>query len=169
MAGSSERRGFGTKRLRGFLHLSWTDRFVLLQAALLVGVVTLGLRVTTFRALQRLLDRRAGPPRPRPAEADEAIRDKVVWAVRVGSRFIPGATCLPQTLAVQALLRRRGYSVPTRIRIGVAKRDQGELAAHAWVENHEQIVIYDPEDHSQYTSLPPLDSIDGSQPPGLGG
>ena len=152
------------KRLRGFLRLSWADRFVLLQAALLLGVVTLGLRVTSFRTLQRLLDRRAGI-RPRRAETDEVVRDKVVWAVRVGSRFIPGATCLPQTLAVQALLRRRGYTAATRIRIGVAKRDKGELAAHAWVENHEQIVIYDPEDHSQYTSLPPLESIDAAAPP----
>ncbi len=156
------------QRLRGFLRLSWTDRFVLLQAALLVGVVTLGLRLTSFRALQRLLEGRTGI-RPRRAETDEVVRDEVAWAVRVSSRFIPGATCLPQTLAVQALLKWRGYSAPTRIRIGVAKRDEGALAAHAWVENHEQIVIYDPEDRSQYTSLPPLESIDGSQPPGLGG
>lgn len=40
--------------------------------------------------------------------------------------------CLPQSLALQALLRRQGLSA--ELRIGVRRAD-GKLQAHAWVEH----------------------------------
>jgi hypothetical protein len=39
--------------------------------------------------------------------------------------------CLPRALAAHAMLRRRG--IASRLCLGVA-RDEGDLAAHAWVE-----------------------------------
>ncbi len=141
------------ERLRKLLRLPWKDRLLLLQSALLLIAIRLGLRVASFHSLQRMLER--GAP-GREAQATGAEIDRVGWAVRVASYFLPGTTCLPQALAVQALLTRRGSR--TRVRIGVAKRGQGQLAAHAWVEDEEQRVIYDPEDRSGYEPLPPLES-----------
>ena len=45
--------------------------------------------------------------------------EQMVWAVTVVSRYLPGATCLTQALAAQALLTQSGF--PSQVEIGVAK------------------------------------------------
>ena len=50
----------------------------------------------------------------------------------------PGANCFTRALTVQVLLSRAGY-LP-RLRLGLMQRD-GDLRAHAWVENHDDVVI----------------------------
>lgn len=62
--------------------------------------------------------------------ADEA--KWVSWAVEyLGARSWMNALCLPRALAAHAMLRRRG--IASRLCLGVA-RENGALAAHAWVE-----------------------------------
>jgi hypothetical protein len=57
----------------------------------------------------------------------------ISWAVEyLGARPWTNALCLPRALAAHAMLRRRG--VASRLCLGVARRDGGELTAHAWVE-----------------------------------
>lgn len=69
--------------------------------------------------------------------ADEA--SWISWAVEdIGARPWMNALCLPRALAAHAMLRRRG--VASRLCLGVA-RDGDELAAHAWVEIGEDIVV----------------------------
>lgn len=69
--------------------------------------------------------------------------EQVVWAVRVASRYLPGATCLTQALAAQALLTHSGF--PAQVEIGVAKDSDEEkvrqFRAHAWVVCHGQVVL----------------------------
>lgn len=61
-----------------------------------------------------------------------AIVDAVCRAVEeIGAKPWMQALCLPRALAVQAMLRRRG--VGSRVCVG-AGRENGVLAAHAWVE-----------------------------------
>jgi hypothetical protein len=48
------------------------------------------------------------------------------------------AACLPQALAVQAILRRRG--IASLLCLGVA-RDGRQLAAHAWIEIGHKTII----------------------------
>lgn len=48
------------------------------------------------------------------------------------------AVCLPQALAAQAMLRRRG--IASRLCFGVA-REGKMLAAHAWIEIGHKIII----------------------------
>ena len=78
--------------------------------------------------------------------------DKIVSAVKVASRYVPGAKCLPQALAAQVLLGRQGYS--TQLHIGVAKHPKKQILAHAWVVSQGQIVIGGLESSSHYTSVP---------------
>ncbi len=68
---------------------------------------------------------------------------------------MPRATCLPQALAAEALLRRAGH--PADLRIGVAKTGPGRLLAHAWVECRGRVIVGDlPERLADYAPLPPL-------------
>jgi hypothetical protein len=84
-----------------------------------------------------------------------ASLQQVVWAVRIVSRCIPGATCLTQALAVQALLINGGYD--SRVAIGVAK-DSRCFKAHAWVVYENEVVIGGP-DVTTYAQLTDLGTV----------
>jgi len=63
----------------------------------------------------------------------------VAWSVETaGSRRWINASCLPRALAAQAMLRRRG--VASRLCLGVAP-GQGAMAAHAWIEVGEDVIV----------------------------
>lgn len=63
----------------------------------------------------------------------------LVWAVDAVARVAPRRfDCLPQALAIQTMLRRRGGDCG--VRLGVAASTDGGFRAHAWVE-YEQVVI----------------------------
>lgn len=65
--------------------------------------------------------------------------EQVVWAVGLLSRYLPGANCLTQGLAAQALLAQSGF--PSQLEIGVAKDEDRRLQAHAWVVCYGQVVL----------------------------
>ncbi|HYS18676.1 MAG TPA: lasso peptide biosynthesis B2 protein [Candidatus Binatia bacterium] len=126
------------RRLRRFLALPAADRRLLVEAALFLWAIRLGLRMLPFRTLWRLLD---GAPRAfigLPTDRPFAP-DRIAWAVSVTSQYVLGTRpCLPQALAAQLLLVRRG--LPACLRLGVAKGDRGEVQAHAWMETDGRIV-----------------------------
>jgi len=142
------------EQIRKFLSLSTADQGLLLKSVFLLGMITLGLRVLSFQTMQRFLmgtgQKTAGGHR-----IDQPSASRIAWAVRVASRYIPAATCLPQALAVRMLFKQRGY--PARLHIGVAKGERGQLEAHAWVESQGRIVVGNSPDLSRYTPLPPLE------------
>ena len=126
------------KRFRKLLHLSQTDRRLLVRAVLLLGATRVGLWLLPFQTLRRAL---AGvtweptmPPHGAPPPAD-----RIAWAVAVASGYVPKATCLTQALAVQALLGRDGFSAD--LRIGVTRSGDGRLEAHAWIESHGRVLV----------------------------
>ena len=63
------------------------------------------------------------------AEDAEQITRFLVAVERAG-RYVPGGTCLTQSLALARMLRRRG--IAAEVRVGV-RTDDG-FHAHAWVE-----------------------------------
>jgi Transglutaminase-like superfamily len=139
------------KRLVKFLQLGWSDRFLLITTAFLLGVIRLALWLLPFQTVRSLLAR-ITQPATELHEADQAYINKVVWTVVIASQYIPGVKCLAQALATQVLLRRRGYL--TQLRIGIARNKQGQMSAHAWLESQEQIVIGGSGSMSHYTLLP---------------
>ena len=64
---------------------------------------------------------------------------RVIWAVRTASAFIPGSTCLTQALAAKYQLER--FGVNTQLHFGVAKKEDGRLLAHAWLQCDGETVI----------------------------
>ena len=141
-------------RLGKFLRLAHAERVLLLEAALLLGAIGLGLRLSPFGRLRDLLDRLSRPRHGlRPRARLPAAR--IAWAVERMSRVVPGArSCLVQALAAQALLTRRGCH--GSVRIGVAHPSGESLHAHAWVESEGRGVLGTPLP-GQYTPLPALE------------
>jgi Transglutaminase-like superfamily len=121
------------KGLRRFAQLTATEKRILLRVLFVVGVARAALWVASTDKARKLTARAA-------AGASGSL-DQMVWAVTVAGRYLPGATCLTQALAAQALLTQSGY--PSQVEIGVAKDDDDRrrLQAHAWVVCHGQVVL----------------------------
>lgn len=68
------------KRLHKFLNLTPSDRYLLIEALLLLGAIRLGLWLLPFQTLRRLLAK-VSHLTAKMQEADQAFVDKVVWAV----------------------------------------------------------------------------------------
>ena len=135
----------GMRTLKRFAGLSRTERVLFLKTVLLVFTIRIGLLFLPFDTLQRLV-LRAGE---KPGAARHSV-DRIVWAVRAASRYIPRAKCLNQALAAQVLLAQSGHQ--SVLRIGVSKDDQRQFQAHAWVTCGKQVVIGGP-DTSHYAPL----------------
>lgn len=141
-------------KLHKFFGLPPEERKLLLTAALLVGLVRVGIWLLPFRTVRRLLGRLRCPAAASRL-SDELSSERIAWAVDVAGKRIPGGgNCLVQALATLVLLDRRGR--PARLRVGVAKDGQGSLEAHAWVESDGRVVIGDT-NVSRFVAFPALE------------
>lgn len=160
------------RRIRRFLGLAPVDRRLLLTASIVLVGVRIGLSLFSFQTVVRVLRTTLRRYRKDGLHAHQPPVHRIVWAVEVASRHIPGTqTCLVKALTAQGLFDRYGY--PTDLRIGVARRTDGDenrdgtgsgsgsgderMVAHAWVECDGRVVIGDLEDLSRYTPLPPFE------------
>lgn len=125
-------------RVARFIHLTSTQRWLLVKAASLLAVVRLSLRIFPFPAVRPLLAQ-AGRNSPRLV-ASALPPHEVAWAVDVAGRIIPGGShCLSQALTLQTLLARRGC--PSTVCFGVQRNPGAPLMAHAWVEHEGRVLI----------------------------
>lgn len=137
---------------RKFVRLPARERAVLTRTIFTLAAARLATWVLPFAVGRRLL---VGKQRTGVAKV---TRDQIHWAMAHASRLVPGATCLPQALAAEALLTRGG--LPAELQIGVMKTEAGKLTAHAWVESDGRIVVGDlPGGLDAYTRLPTLPRV----------
>ena len=134
-----------------FLDLKRKDKLLLFKAFLLLGGIRLALWTLPFKTLQRILEERRS--RIAGNEAYQLPPERIAWAVGMVSQFIPKATCLSQALATHVLLASYGYQ--PSLQIGVARGDNGQLEAHAWVESRGKVIIGGSE-VDRFTRLPSL-------------
>ncbi|MBU7581638.1 MAG: lasso peptide biosynthesis B2 protein [Nostoc sp. TH1S01] len=146
------------KRLRKFLNLTHSDRHLLISTFILLTLVRLGLWLLPFKRLWQILSA-ISQVRVKPQPVDRTDLDKIVKAVDLSSRYMPGGVkCLARAFTTQVLMKRYGYS--PELRIGVAKKEGGELEAHAWVESQGKVVIGYLRDLSSFTPLPPVEGAE---------
>jgi hypothetical protein len=112
------------------------DRRLLWQALPLVIAVRVALWVLPVRFLLGRASRRAESACPAPTSPDPG---RIAWSVRAAARRVPRATCLTQALASQFLLARHGHR--SRLHLGVARSPDGVMAAHAWVDCGERLMV----------------------------
>jgi len=126
------------RRVRKFFSLSRAEQGLLGEAVVAVGTIRFGLWLLPVRRVRGITARVARWTGRRTRRDGGPGPIQTGRAVARASACIPRASCLPQALAVQFLLERRGYS-PV-LRIGMARGSEGRPAAHAWVE-HQGVVI----------------------------
>jgi hypothetical protein len=141
--------------VRKFFLLPGKDQRLLIKSAVLLTSIKLGLALLPFRTVRQLLGRIIRSAHHTEFN-DPAVIKRVTWAVRVISQKFPLLkNCLTEALATQVLLKREGHS--STLRIGVARSDNGQLKAHAWVEVDGSIVIGGQRSPLQFVPLPPLE------------
>jgi hypothetical protein len=113
-------------------------RALVAEAVLCLLTARLALLFVPFPRLARRLGRFVPPHRAQnidaasSAHAEQAATD-IGWAVTRAARYVPfRAVCLPQAMAAQAMLRRRG--VASIMHFGAAKGKDKAIDAHAWLD-----------------------------------
>lgn len=134
--------------------LTWAERWLLVQALFLLHLMALALWSVGLRRWQALLTRLT-PVGCVPANADVAalIQEgrSMARLVDAAARHGPyPATCLPRSLTLWWLLRRRG--IDSCLRIGVRK-EAGWLEAHAWVELEGLVLNDDSDVRNRFTAF----------------
>ena len=138
-----------TDTARKFARLSLREQLLLSEALLFLGLARLGTRLVPFRWLARFLGR-ARAESPAELNAADAARVKQIrWAVVTLSRHtFWECACLVQAIAAQLMLKRRG--IPSTLYLGVAKNDEQNLIAHAWVRSG-RAILTGASSHQQFT------------------
>jgi len=116
-------------RFRRFVQLPAAEKRLLLEALGFHWAARLGLWLVPFRRISGFVK---GLEENRQPVSCSMPTEVAAWAVAATTYLTPRATCLSKSLALQAMLRRRGR--PAELRIGVAKSSGEPLEAHAWVE-----------------------------------
>jgi hypothetical protein len=146
------------RKLRALAALSWPDRWLLLQAWVLLLAVDLGLRTLPFPWIGAWAARGSGKRAGRSAGEDTALVQRLRRLTDLAARHhLYPMRCLRRSLALQWMLNRRG--VPAVLRLGV-QREAGELKAHAWLE-HDGLPLGEPQDVE--TRFVPLLAQEGSR------
>ncbi len=121
------------------IKIGWKFRRILVPAALMLGLLRVGLLCLPYRIVRRIVDRTSAWTAKYVIDVDRYQRE-LVWAVKTCGRYLLGdKPCLPEALAVQWFLRRRG--IDTHLNIGVKKDAVEGFTAHAWIEQGGRIII----------------------------
>jgi len=131
------------------------DWWMLARALVLTILVRAALPLWSLRRVTTAL-KRIARRLPRTGRATMAYRRQAAWAAHaVGARLLPKRPCLTQALVLQYLLLRRGDAL-AELHIGVAKGEDGELLAHAWIERGGRVLIGGSTSPRTYRRLPGL-------------
>jgi len=112
--------------------------------------VGLGLRLLGYRRLRSWLGRRAPAGAARGAAEPARLAEHVA---AVASRMPYTVTCLPRSLTLWWLLRRRGFD--PELRLGV-RRDGEGMEAHSWVTLGGAVLDDRPDVEARYRPLEPV-------------
>lgn len=114
--------------------LSWPDRWLLLEAGFCLGLARLSVLMVPFRWLTRAMRQQLGETSIDDDSVMRWQRERLAWALRSISWHTPwSSNCLAQGLAGKYMLRRRRLA--STLYLGVAKDEQANFAAHAWLRS----------------------------------
>ena len=111
----------------------FSDKLLLLNVLVLLGVTRLAINCLPFARLERYLGQRMQES-SREISTDEINHARrISWAIHAVSPYTPWeSNCFPQALTAKILLRRRGIS--STLYMGAAfKQDEDGLQGHAWL------------------------------------
>lgn len=125
-------------RWRRLRELSWSQRFRLAQALVLLPVVAAALRMRGYNGVRSWLDRSHQSRQPLNLVDNEHQISAGVAIVEAAARLWR-ANCLQRSLTLQWILCRDG--IDTEIILGTSKDPSGRQPRfHAWVEHRDRVI-----------------------------
>jgi hypothetical protein len=121
------------RKIKTFGRLSVAERSLIIQAVGLLAAIRSALWILAFKHVMRPIEIVKTGQRVH----GNHLPQEVIRAVRIASRYVPRATCLPRALTAYILLARNGHS--SRLHIGVSSVPDFE--SHAWVECDGKIMV----------------------------
>lgn len=121
-------------RIRRFLRLPFAEQALFLEACVGLTIALIRIRLATLLGYERLLGAIAADAAPDDGRKPDAhALARVSQAVARAAHHHPARpTCLPQALAARHMLRRRGLA--STLILGLARKPDGALQAHAWLD-----------------------------------
>ena len=127
-------------RLRRFAGIDRRERTLLIEAALLLALARIALKIAPFPWLARRLGRFVTPAEARrldaaarPADPDSRVAADVSIAIGRAAGALPfEVVCLPRAIASRMMLARRG--VASVLHFGAATGGEKPFEAHAWLD-----------------------------------
>ncbi|MGB3761130.1 MAG: lasso peptide biosynthesis B2 protein [Rivularia sp. (in: cyanobacteria)] len=173
------------QKTRTWRKFSIDERYLLLQALILLPLIHLSLNIWGFKRTYSILGNRewkignsgncglgVSPSRANFQErewgmgnGENSISEQILTTasmVKIAAKYYKWATCLRKSLALWFLLRRQG--IPTELQIGT-RFHEAEFQAHAWVEYQGYVVGDRPQVKQHFASFENLNSNLGTQLP----
>ena len=125
------------QKLRSASRLSFMDWVLFIQAWGWLLLFDIGLRTRPFTELQAFAARLASRPMLSSGQIENILLSLRVAVDRARYNHMYPMTCLRRALTLQRLLAKQGVS--TELKIG-ARKDNGHLNAHAWIEYQGQTI-----------------------------
>ena len=132
-----------------FFKLSNNKKSLFIKSFILVIFIRILLTLLSFSNVKKISKRFS---RPNNNQKNNLSIEDIVSSIHVVSTYVPRATCLTQAITAQILLYRHNH--PSKLKIGVMKKDDFE--AHAWLEINNKIVLGESEE--KYVPLLDLDN-----------
>lgn len=121
-----------------FTQISWRERLLLVEAAILLAASSLAIAWLPFRWVTRLAGREGR--RIDSSAATEPSIAAIRWAVAACGRFAPWRpVCFQHGLAAHWMLRRRG--IASTLYYGASSDPDRGVIAHVWIKSGELAVI----------------------------
>lgn len=122
-----------------FLRRSGNEKFLVFEAVWYLAVIKILLKFISFNALTKHYNMQMTQKEPCSQNENIEMLKTIRWAIWRVSQIMPWrSVCLDQALAAQRMLSRR--KIPGILYLGVAKKDNEVLKAHAWVCSGEYFV-----------------------------
>jgi Transglutaminase-like superfamily len=125
--------------------LTRDERWFATKSLLLLQFVSIGVRLFGFSRVKRWFEQEAIQKSPTVQPLDQSLDTAVHLGalVRLANHRIQvlKVTCVPESLSVWWLLRRRG--IPAQLQLGLRK-SADQLDGHAWVTVGDRVVSGDP-------------------------
>ena len=134
--------------MRKFLAISGEKRALVLEAFRLMTVLTIGFRLAGARRMQSAVEVPLGSAPAGGSDPSHQIRMARHSLLMVQRATGISGTCLSRSLALRAMLRKRG--IDTTMKVGYRKKD-GLIEGHAWLEYQGQTINDDPAEICTYT------------------
>lgn len=121
-------------KISTFLHLPWADRWLTLEALIWLGLARLVVLTLPFRWITSYMGQTQAVSPVDDASVDLDQVKRIARTIRRTSRHTPwDSNCLAQALTAKRMLHRR--RINCTLYLGLAKDDDGQLQAHAWLRS----------------------------------